>query len=108
MNNDPLIKDESQPAETGAVLLKAADSFRERMPDFKVPVLIIHGTEDKATRHQGSEYFYEHAGSEDKTLKLYEGHYHDLLADVDKEIVMADILAWLDARAQRTAAATAS
>jgi methylglyoxal synthase len=38
------------------------------------------------------------AGSADKTLKLYEGHFHDLLNDVDKEVVMADILSWIDAR----------
>ena len=41
--------------------------------------------------------FYEQAGSDDKTLKLYEGHFHDLLADVGKEQVMADIQAWIDA-----------
>lgn len=107
MNNDPLIKDESQPAETGAVLLRAAETFRDRMPEFKTPVLIIHGTEDKATRPAGSQYFYDHAGSTDKTLKLYEGHFHDLLADVDKEIVMNDILAWLDARIPKEEAAAA-
>ena len=37
------------------------------------------------------------AGSNDKTLKLYEGHFHDLLADVGKQQVMADIQAWIDA-----------
>ena len=31
------------------------------------------------------------AGLKDETLKLYEGGYHDLLNDVDKEIVMADV-----------------
>jgi len=31
-------------------------------------------------------------------LKLYEGHFHDLLADVGKEQVVADIEAWIDAR----------
>jgi len=41
------------------------------------------------------------AGSKDKTLKLYEGHFHDLLNDVDKEVVMADIQAWIDARLPR-------
>ena len=35
---------------------------------------------------------------DNKTLKLYEGHYHDLLADYGKEDVMADIKAWIDAR----------
>jgi acylglycerol lipase len=98
MNNDPLIAKESQPAETAAEMLKAAERLKENMPKFTVPVFIIHGTEDKATRPAGSQYFYDHAASADKTLKLYEGHFHDLLADVDKEIVMADILEWLNER----------
>ena len=107
MNSDPLIHKESQPAETARVLLLASDALKEHMPNFKVPVFIIHGTEDKATRPAGSQYFYDHTGSTDKTLKLYEGHYHDLLADLDKEIVMNDILAWLDERVPRQEAAAA-
>jgi alpha-beta hydrolase superfamily lysophospholipase len=98
MNHDPLIARESQPAETAAELLKAADRFRENMPNFRVPVLIIHGTADKATRPEGSEYFYNTAASKDKTLMLYQGHFHDLLNDVDREVVMADIKKWLDRR----------
>ena len=58
----------------------------------------MHGTDDKATVCHGSEFFYETAGSKDKTLKLYEGHYHDLLNDIGKEQVMADIQGWIDAR----------
>lgn len=38
------------------------------------------------------------AGSADKMLKLYEGHYHDLLNDLGKEEVMADIKGWIEAR----------
>jgi acylglycerol lipase len=99
MNNDPLIANEKQPAETVSEVLKAAARLKESMPTFKVPVFIIHGTEDKATRPEGSKYFYDNVGSEDRTLKLYEGGYHDLLNDIDKEIVMADILAWVKQRA---------
>jgi len=108
MNADPLIKGESQPAETSAELIKAAEALKENMKQFQRPVLIIHGTADKATRYQGSQLFYDNAGSTDKTLKLYEGHYHDLLNDVGKEGVMADIQTWLDARipAQLESAAT--
>ena len=98
MNNDPLIKDESQPATTSYELVKAAHELRENMPKFTTPIFIIHGTADKATRYQGSKDFYDTVGSSDKTLKLYEGHYHDLLNDIDKEIVMNDILAWLNER----------
>src|SRR4029077_6296351 len=68
-------------------------SFRQ----FTLPLLILHGTADKVTKPSGSKEFYERAGSNDKTLKLYEGHFHDLLADVGKQQVMADIQAWIDA-----------
>jgi len=43
----------------------------------------------------GSEFFYQHAGSPDKTLKLYEGHYHDLFNDYGKEEVMLDTTQWI-------------
>ena len=46
----------------------------------------------------GSQLFYDTAGSRDKTLKLYEGHFHDLLNDLGKEIVIADIKSWIEAR----------
>ena len=61
-------------------------------------MLIIHGTSDKATKPSGSKEFYDASRSKDKTLKLYEGHYHDLLADIGKEGVLADIKAWLATR----------
>ena len=101
MNNDPLIEKESQPAETSAEVLKASERLTENFPKFTVPVLILHGTADKATRPAGSQRFYDMAGSKDKTLKLYEGHFHDLLNDLDKEVVMADVQAWIDARLPR-------
>lgn len=107
MNNDPLIAKEKQPAETAAEMIRGAERLKENMPRFTVPMFIIHGTDDKATRYQGSQYFYDNSGSTDKTLKLYEGHYHDLLADIGKEEVMADILAWVNERIPAETAAAA-
>jgi acylglycerol lipase len=98
MNDDILIKGESQPAQTAKVLINGARRLTEEFPRITLPVLILHGTEDKATSPSGSQHFYENAGSTDKTLKLYEGHFHDLLNDIDKEIVMADIQNWIDER----------
>lgn len=95
---DPLTKNEVQPAGTVAALLRATDRMRREFPTITLPVLIIHGTEDRATMYQGSQEFFDRAGSTDKTLKLYQGHWHDLLNDVGKEQVFADILAWIEAR----------
>jgi alpha-beta hydrolase superfamily lysophospholipase len=99
MNNDPLIAHESQPTQTLAELVRADERLRNDLSKIALPVLILHGTADKATKPSGSQKFYDVASSTDKTLKLYEGHVHDLLADVGKEAVMAEIIAWLDARA---------
>ncbi len=94
---DPLTKGEVQPVRTVAALLRAGDRMTAEFPLITLPVLILHGTDDHATKYQGSQLFFETAGSKDKTLKLYEGHYHDLLNDFGKEEVMADILGWIEA-----------
>lgn len=97
MNKDPFIAGESQPAETIAEMVRADERLKQEFPLITLPVLILHGTHDKAAKPSGSQHFYNRAGSTDKTLKLYEGHFHDLLNDLDKEVVMADIQGWLDA-----------
>lgn len=95
---DPLCKGEKQPARTVAALLKATDRMKAEFKTLKLPLLIMHGTLDKATVPAGSKEFYEAAGSTDKTLKLYDGHFHDLLNDLGKEKVLAEIVAWINAR----------
>jgi acylglycerol lipase len=98
MNADPLIANEVQPTRTAAEMARADDRLKREFPLITLPVLILHGTLDKVTKPSGSQLFYDTAGSVDKTVKLYEGYYHDLLHDVDKEKVMADITGWINAR----------
>jgi acylglycerol lipase len=96
LNDDPLIANEAQPAITVAALVRADERLKKEFPRITLPVFILHGTVDKATLPSGSQFFYDTAGSKDKTLKLYEGHFHDLLNDLGKERVMADIKSWID------------
>jgi alpha-beta hydrolase superfamily lysophospholipase len=97
MNADPLIANESQPFKTMAALVHADERLGKAFGTITLPVLILHGTADKATKPSGSKQFYELAGSTDKTLKLYDGAFHDLLNDLDKQTVMADVQRWVDA-----------
>jgi alpha-beta hydrolase superfamily lysophospholipase len=96
LNADPLTHNETQPAVTVAALVRGTERLKREFPRITLPVFIMHGTADKATVPAGSQFFHQTAGSKDKTLKLYEGHFHDLLNDVGKEGVMADIKAWID------------
>ena len=104
MDQDPLIAHETQPTQTLAEMVRADERLERGFSTITLPLLILHGTSDKATRPSGSQFFYDNAASTDKTLKLYEGAYHDLLNDTDKTTVMADIKSWIDERLDLTAA----
>lgn len=96
LDADPLTTKETQPAATVAALVRASERLTREFPRITLPVLILHGTADKATVPAGSQFFFDTAGSKDKTLKFYDGHYHDLLNDLGKEGVLADMKDWIE------------
>ncbi len=95
---DPLNFHGRFPVRTGAEILRAARSVRRRMEAVEIPLLLLHGTGDVVTDPEGSRQLHARAASKDKTLRLYEGLYHDLLHEPEWESVVADALAWIDAR----------
>jgi alpha-beta hydrolase superfamily lysophospholipase len=101
MDADPLIADEAQPTKTVAAMVRADERLENEFALITLPLLILHGSADKATKPEGSRLFHERAGSPDKTLKLYEGHVHDLLRDLGRELVIADIARWIESRIGR-------
>jgi alpha-beta hydrolase superfamily lysophospholipase len=101
MKTDPLIPRIRYPSQTVAEIRRAEQYLEKSFSNITLPVLILHGTLDKVTKPHGSQLFYDMAGSTDKTLRLYEGHFHDLLNDVGKEHVMGEITEWIDAHVSR-------
>jgi len=68
---------------------------RKHYPGWKVPTLILHGTEDRITDPEGSRKLYEIITSSDKTLHMVEGGYHELLNDIGRDEILQIILDWL-------------
>jgi len=99
MNADPLIAHETQPTKTVAELARSDERLKNESGQITLPILILHGTADKAARPAGSQLFFDTVGSIDKTLKFYDGGSHDLLNDLGKEEVIGHITAWIAARA---------
>lgn len=66
--------------------------------NWQVPTLIMHGTEDRVTDPRGSRLLYDTIASEDKTLHLVEGGFHELLNDTERDETLQVILEWLDQR----------
>jgi len=96
MNSDPLIANEKQPFQTMSALVHADERLKRDFPLLTLPLFILHGSADRAAKPSGSREFFEHAGSKDKTLKIYDGRFHDMLNDIGKEEVMSDIQVWIE------------
>lgn len=93
--NDPLVYRGKVTARLGAELVKTLDKLPSMIPEINIPILILHGTEDRLCNPEGSQMLYDLVGSRDKTLKLYEGFYHEVFNEPEREKVMADVEAWL-------------
>jgi len=96
-DNDPLNYRGGVPARTGAEISRATKCIQAQMESIELPLLIMHGTADRLADPDASKQLYSRANSKDKTLKLYEGFYHEILNDPEKTRVMDDMVKWLDA-----------
>jgi len=95
---DPLVFHGKLPARTVAELAAAVGRFPAEVPTIRLPLLVMHGTKDALAPVAGATMVHERAASGDKTLKLYEGLYHEILNEPERQTVLDDLLSWLDDR----------
>jgi len=95
---DPLYRTRVTPRIASEMIAAIADT-RHRAAAFQVPLLILHGTADTLTSPQGSVEFYERAGVADKAYRRYDGAYHNLFVETNREEIYDDVAAWIAARA---------
>ncbi len=96
-DRDPLNFRGKLPARTAAELNRATQSIQANLSRISQPILIMHGTQDRLVNPAGSKMVYERISSKDKTLKLYEGLYHEILNEPEKDQVLDDMIAWMGA-----------
>ena len=104
--SDPLNAHGKAPARTLGEIIKFVDWLPAALPILKLPVLAMHGSEDKLAGVAGSRMVVECIGSKDKTLKIYEGLYHEIFNElpVDRTRVLGDLKAWIAAHVPAQAA----
>jgi alpha-beta hydrolase superfamily lysophospholipase len=73
-----------------------AEYLLQHASEFDLPVLLMHGGADKIISPAGTQAFYAHARSADKTLKVYDGLYHEITNERERERVIEDMRTWLD------------
>ncbi len=97
-NADPLNFRGKIPARTAAEILAIADAAPAKLPDITIPLLVFQGTADRLVSPKAAKLVYARAGSADKTLRVFEGAYHETMNEPDKAEVIALVGDWLDAR----------
>lgn len=95
---DPLVSHAKLPAASAVASIAGMADASERMGTLKMPLLVLYGLSDKVNPTQGSDALVKAAGSTDKTLKTYPGVYHDMLHEPERDVITADVIAWLNAR----------
>jgi acylglycerol lipase len=98
---DPLNYRGKLPARTVAELSSTVARFSDEVARLRLPMLLMHGTGDRLVPIHGTEMVYERAGSDDKTLIRYDGLYHEILNEPERDRVADDMLEWLEARVGR-------
>ncbi len=97
-NSDAAVYTGGTKARIGSEMLAAGKYVLERSQNIKLPMLVLHGSADGIADPAGSKALFERVTSEDKTLKLYDGFYHEILNEPGKQEVYEDVLEWLMAR----------
>lgn len=94
--NDPLVYTGKITARLAAELLKAMGTVTKHAAKIQLPILIAQGSEDSLVDPGGAQLLYDLVGSGDKTIKLYEGFYHEIFNEPEHAQVLKDVQLWIE------------
>jgi acylglycerol lipase len=94
--NDSLVFHGKTPARLAAELVKAMLRVAAEVHKISLPFIVLQGSGDKLVDPGGSQMLYDKAGSKDKTIKVYEGLYHEIFNEPERDRVFKDVETWLE------------
>lgn len=96
-NKDPLVFHGKTPARLAAEMLSAMQRLTANVERITLPLFILQGSADRLVDPGDAQLLYEKASSRDKTLRIYEGLYHEVHNEPEREMMFKDLEAWLKA-----------
>jgi acylglycerol lipase len=97
---DPLNHHGKLPARTVQELADAIAGFPDRAPELTLPLLVMIGTADELVPPEGGRMVHDRASSPDKTLRTYEGFFHEIFNEPrgERDRPLDDLAEWLAER----------
>jgi acylglycerol lipase len=94
--DDPLVFHGKTPARLAAEMMRAMQRVTAEAGTITLPVMIFQGSADRLDPGD-ARFLYDTVSSADKTLKVYEGLYHETHNEPECAMVLHDIEVWLEA-----------
>jgi acylglycerol lipase len=96
--DDPLVYKGKATVRLTAEGIKAIERVTRDVSQIRLPLLIMQGSADGLVEPGGAKMLYEQAASTDKTYKVYDGFYHEIMNEPDHARVLDDMQAWIEGR----------
>jgi alpha-beta hydrolase superfamily lysophospholipase len=94
--SDSLVHHGSVPARTVVELLDAMAGFAAGVRELRLRTLILHGTADRLVPLAATRPLYQAISTNYRTLKLYDGLFHEVFNEPERATVTADLFSWLE------------
>lgn len=78
-------------------LVKASREVWKYIDNISVPIMMMHGGEDKVVPPRATQEVFSKLRVSDKVMRIYDGMYHEILNELNKKAVYEDVLNWLKA-----------
>ena len=94
--SDPLVFTGKTTARLAAEMLKAMQHVSAMATKIRLPILIVQGSSDKLVDPAGAQMLYDAVSSADKKIRIYDGFYHEVFNEPERDKVLRDIEIWLE------------
>lgn len=95
--NDPLVYKGKVTARLGGEMLKTMNQVLKQAASITLPLLLAQAGNDTLVDPLGAQLLHDRVGSKDKTLKMYEGLFHEIFNEPEHPQVLKDVHLWLQA-----------
>jgi acylglycerol lipase len=95
--DDPLVFNGKITSRLGSELAKTMSLIATKAGEITLPLLIVQGGADKLVDPQGTQEFFGKVQSADKTIAVYDGLYHEVFNEPEKNEVLQVVKNWIDA-----------
>lgn len=96
--NDPLVHHGKVSARLVKELFKSMQAVQDQAASIEIPMLLLHGGADSMAAPAGSEFLHQHISSEDKSVEIFDGLYHEIFNEPESADIHAKLVVWIKQR----------